>query len=504
MKHTISCAYLFLFMALNLVSCTLSSPQEIHIPLQPSLIPSQTASPSTTTRKPSPNEASQVGTTPATNHGLTLQDFQLVSVSGEYLFTEGPAVDPGGNVFFSDVNAGKIFRWLPEGSVSVYFEGLNRPNGLEFDSNGNLIACEGGSGRIISIDPQGKITTLADQYNGTRFNEPNDLWIDPQGGIYFTDPAFEAQVVQDGENVYYISPDHNQVTRVIHDMIRPNGIVGAKDGKTLYVADYGAGKTYSYEILGNGILGSQKPFVAIGSDGMDVDGNGDLYLTWEHKVQIFDREGNRLQDIAIDEEEPTNIAFAGANHQTLFITARTKIFTAVRTGTDSRPTQSQNGQQGFPTSNATGLSLSSPEVVDGGLLPVDFTCDGNSSTLPIAWSGAPAGTKSFAVIMHPVATSEDVHSYWVLYDIPATVTSLSKNTTGIGTLGINSVNDQNAYTPPCSKGPGPKKYIFTIYAHSDQPQLSVPPTKVNRAVLLDAIRGITIASAEPHVIYSRK
>jgi gluconolactonase len=168
----------------------------------------------------------------------------LQSVTGTYQFAEGPAVDANGNVYFSDINAGKISKWSPDGSVSVFVSGLNMPNGLAFDKSGNLIACEGGAGRLISIDPQEQITVLADQYDGQRFNEPNDLWIDPQGGIYFTDPVYQLKQVQAGEDVYYLSPDRQQVTRVIDDLVRPNGIVGTADGKTLYVADHGAGKTY--------------------------------------------------------------------------------------------------------------------------------------------------------------------------------------------------------------------------------------------------------------------
>ena len=156
-----------------------------------------------------------------------------------------------------------------------------------------------------------------------------------------------------------------------------------------------------------------------------------------------------------------------------------------------------------PSSTPGGFRLTSPDVAEGGILPAEYTCDGASATLTLAWSGAPAGTRSFAVVMHHVASPDDVHWYLVLYNIPADVTGLSKNSRGIGTLGTNSVNKQTAYTPPCSKGPGPKVYTYTVYALSAWPQLSVPATQVNRAVLLNAIRDITLASAELHVTYSR-
>jgi phosphatidylethanolamine-binding protein (PEBP) family uncharacterized protein len=152
----------------------------------------------------------------------------------------------------------------------------------------------------------------------------------------------------------------------------------------------------------------------------------------------------------------------------------------------------------------TSFTLTSPDVSDGGMLPVEYTCDGASSTLALEWSGAPAGTKSYAVTMHHIASPTDIHWYWEVYDIPASVTSLPKNMTGIGTLGNNSVTGKLAYTPPCSKGPGPKEYIYTVYALSADPQFTVPASQVNRAVLLDAIKDITLGSAKLQVIYSRK
>jgi phosphatidylethanolamine-binding protein (PEBP) family uncharacterized protein len=156
------------------------------------------------------------------------------------------------------------------------------------------------------------------------------------------------------------------------------------------------------------------------------------------------------------------------------------------------------------TANTDNFTLSSPDVVEGGILPAEYTCDGAGSTLALDWSGAPQGTKSYAVIMHHVASPDDIHWYLVLYNIPVDVTSLPKNFTSIGVLGTNSVNDRNEYTPPCSKGPGAKTYIYTVYALSSEPQLSVPSTQVNRQVLLDAIEDNTLASAELHVTYTRK
>ena len=147
--------------------------------------------------------------------------------------------------------------------------------------------------------------------------------------------------------------------------------------------------------------------------------------------------------------------------------------------------------------------LRSPEVVDGGVLPKDYTGDGSSSTLPLQWSGAPVGTRSFALIMHHIPPGNAAKWYWVLYDIPANVTSLPKNVKGIGTLGGNSVNRDIGYAPPHSKGPGAKKYTYTVYALS-APQVNVPPSEVSRDTLLAAMKGLVLDSAELNVVYTRE
>jgi gluconolactonase len=441
------------------------------------------------TQEPAPQ---QQPTQQQTSPSATSLSAELQPVSGTYLFAEGPAVDANGNVYFSDINAGKIYKWSPgnAGSVSVFVEGLSSPNGLMFDKSGSLITCEGGKGRLISINPHGQITVLVDKYNGIRFNEPNDLWIDAQGGIYFTDPAFQLPIVQDGQHVYYLSPDRSQVTRVISDLQQPNGLVGTADGKTLYVADYGANQTYAYTINSYGTLGNKTLFAAVGSDGMDLDAAGDLYLTTPNKVQVFDAAGKHLRDIPTI-ENPTNLVFAGEDGLTLFITARTAVYTVKMTV--SRTT--------IETSTSK-FTLTSPDLPADGRLPIEYTCDGAASTLAISWSAAPAGTKSFAVIMHHLAPDNAIHWYWVVYNIPADTSSLAKNVSGIGTIGTNSVNKELAYAPPCSKGPGDKEYIYTVYALSE-PLVSVPPTLATREAMLTAIKDITIASAELHVVNAR-
>jgi len=151
----------------------------------------------------------------------------------------------------------------------------------------------------------------------------------------------------------------------------------------------------------------------------------------------------------------------------------------------------------------TSFVLQSPAVADGGQLPKDYTGDGTSATLPLEWSGAPAGTKSYALIMHHIDPQGLAKWYWILHNIPADVRSLPKNVKGIGTLGANSINGRAEYAPPHSKGPGEKTYIYTVYALSSPVQLAVTPDKVSRDVLLAAMKDHMLGSAELKVTYTR-
>lgn len=147
--------------------------------------------------------------------------------------------------------------------------------------------------------------------------------------------------------------------------------------------------------------------------------------------------------------------------------------------------------------------LHSSAVTNGGALPVEFTGDGTSSTLPLEWTGAPAETKSYAVIMHHIDPQGKTKWYWTLYNIPANFHGLPKNVTGIGTAGNNSVNGRTGYAPPHSKGPGPKTYVLTIYALAAPVEISRPPAQANRNVLLNAMKDLILDSAELKVVYDR-
>jgi len=270
---------------------------------------------------------------------------EVEKLAGGFTFTEGPAVDEEGNIYFSDIPNNRIHEWSLDAKLSTFRENSGGANGLFFDKGGNLLACEGGGRRLVSISPQGAVTVLADRYKDKRFNSLNDLWIDPKGGVYFTDPRYGPRdgMEQGGEHVYYLSPDRKKLIRVIDDMVRPNGVIGTVDGKKLYVTDQGGGKTFSYAINGDGTLSNKELFAPEGSDGMTVDNEGNIYLTTS-AVSIYNRQGQKVQTIDIP-ERPSNVAFGGKDRETLFITARKSLY-SVRTrvkGVERRPAVANHG-----------------------------------------------------------------------------------------------------------------------------------------------------------------
>ncbi len=157
----------------------------------------------------------------------------------------------------------------------------------------------------------------------------------------------------------------------------------------------------------------------------------------------------------------------------------------------------------MPSFAGTGFILTSPAVKEGEVLPTEFTGDGESATLPLSWSGAPEGTKSYTLIMHHIDPEGKTKWYWTLYNIPAQVTSLEKNNITAGTLGNNSVNHRLEYAPPHSKGPGKKTYIFTVYALSGNIIPGVPAAEVNREVLLTTMKDKLLGAASLSVHYTR-
>ncbi len=254
----------------------------------------------------------------------------IEQLASDFKFTEGPAVDADGNVYFSDIPNSKIWIWTTADSLKLFRENSNGSNGLYFDKNQNLLACEGGASQISLTTPRGDYKVIASEFDGQPFNTTNDLWPDDKGGVYFTDPQYGGDMdnlEQGGMHVFYLHPDHQKITKVCDDLTRPNGILGTPDGKTLYVTDRGAGKTYHYDIQDDGTLKNKTLFVDYGSDGMTLDQKGNVYFTTKDKSQIdiFSKEGKLLKTIETP-EVPTNVCFGGKNRNQLFITAQTSLY----------------------------------------------------------------------------------------------------------------------------------------------------------------------------------
>jgi gluconolactonase len=267
----------------------------------------------------------------AGDKGILAPGAKLEKLAGDFAFTEGPAADPQGNVFFTDQPNNRILRWSVDGKLSTFLQPCGRANGLCFDNQGNLWACADEKNELWSITPAGKVTVVVKDYQGKLLNGPNDVWVRPDQGLYFTDPYYKRAYwkrgpkQQDGECVYYLGPDRKQMVRVVADMKQPNGIIGTPDGKTLYVADIGANRTYAYDIQPEGTLANKRLFCKLGSDGMTIDNEGNVYLTGKG-VTVFDRTGKQIAHIAVSEPWTANVCFGGKDRQTLFITASRGLY----------------------------------------------------------------------------------------------------------------------------------------------------------------------------------
>jgi len=272
---------------------------------------------------------------------------EIVQAHTNFKFTEGPATDAQGNVYFADIPNNRIHKVDTAGKLTTFLEDSQGCNGLMFDGRGRLIACQGGAGRVIAIDvATKKIEVLAETYNGKRFNAPNDLVVDRRGGVYFTDPSFgRGEPAQDKMAVYYVGPDR-KVTRLIDDLSRPNGVILSPDEKTLYVLPSGAAEVMAYPVESPGRLGKGRVFCKLqqaptgpprGGDGLTVDTAGNLYLTQPSlkAIQVVSPVGKTLGLITFP-EGPANCTFGGADMKTLFVTARTSLYSVKMKATGHR------------------------------------------------------------------------------------------------------------------------------------------------------------------------
>ena len=260
------------------------------------------------------------------------KNLKVTKIGGGYAFTEGPSVAPDGRVFFTDQPNDKIDVWSEKGNrITTFLQHCERSNGTYFNQKGELVACADLHNRLVIFDKKGKMKIIAENYNSEPLNAPNDLWIAPNGGIYFSDPYYARDYwepgrkeLQDKRGVYYLNPE-GKVIRVIDDYKQPNGLIGTPDGKTLYVSDIQDHKIWKYDIQTDGSLANKTFFAPEGSDGMTIDNQGNVYLT-NNVVSVFNPKGENIARIEVP-EQPSNVCFGGKKRNVLFITARTSVYT---------------------------------------------------------------------------------------------------------------------------------------------------------------------------------
>jgi len=256
---------------------------------------------------------------------------KLEKLAGDFSFTEGPTADKDGNIFFTDQPNNRILKWSVEGKLSTFMQPAGRANGMFFDAKGNLIACADEKTELWAITPDGKHTVLAKEYEGKKLNGPNDVWVRSDGSLYFTDPFYKrpwwdySEPPQGTQQVYFLSADRKTLKRVTTDLAQPNGIIGTPDGKKLFVADIRARKTYAFDSQADGSLANKRLHCELGSDGMTLDAEGNLYLTGKGVI-VFDKSGKQIAHIDVPESWTANVSFGGKDHQTLFITASTGLY----------------------------------------------------------------------------------------------------------------------------------------------------------------------------------
>ncbi|MCC9604814.1 SMP-30/gluconolactonase/LRE family protein [Blastopirellula sp. JC732] len=259
---------------------------------------------------------------------------EVKTLQKNFAFTEGPSSDSAGNLYFSDIPNDRIYRQAPDGKIAVFLEPAGHTNGTMVRS-ARLLICQM-DGQLASVSLSGDdYQVLAGKYEEKRFNAPNDLVCDIQGGVYFTDPRFRAPDPwpQKVEAVYYLSAD-GVVTRLIDDIVAPNGVILSIDEKTLYVVPSMETKLYAYDVLGPGKLGKKRALCQFrqpegednqGGDGLTIDEHGNLYVTTKLGVQVISPKGEILGIIEFP-EHPANATFGGPEGKTLFVTARTGLY----------------------------------------------------------------------------------------------------------------------------------------------------------------------------------
>jgi gluconolactonase len=279
--------------------------------------------------------------------GVVAAGTRIELIKEGFTGTEGPVTLPDGSLIFTETQANRITRIAEDGSTSVFVEGSNGSNGLGFTPNGDLYAVQVLKPRVGIVFPDPKVRTLADNFEGKPFGRPNDLVVDKQGNVYFTDsganppPAGQAAPakppVETAKPAVYRISKKGELTRLAADIERPNGIQLSPDEKVLYVANTLGEHVLAYDIQADGGVGARRNFAKLdgwrktetggtsGADGLAIDDAGRLYVASNTGIQVFSAKGEPLGTIALP-KQPQNLAFAGEDKKTLYVVGRGAVY----------------------------------------------------------------------------------------------------------------------------------------------------------------------------------
>jgi gluconolactonase len=262
------------------------------------------------------------------------RDVKLTVVGAGFGFTEGPVWDEKGFLYVSDETINKIFRLYPDGKKDEVIA-LGDPDGNTFDRQHRLIDCASVLRAIIEVTPDGKYKTLADRFEGKRFNSPNDVIVGPDGALYFTDPTLDLVEGEKQEIPFqgvYRLDGKGSIKLLTKDLTQPNGLAFSPNGKRFYVDDSEQRNIRIYDFAADGTLSNGRIFGEEPGgkgdgvpDGMKVDKNGNLFVTGPKGIWVWSPEGKHLGTIVMP-EQPANLTWGDADYRTLYITATTSVY----------------------------------------------------------------------------------------------------------------------------------------------------------------------------------
>lgn len=270
---------------------------------------------------------------------------RLEELYGECRWAEGPVwFEDAQQLLWSDIPNQRMMRWTPDGNVSVFRSASNFANGHTRDRQGRLVSCEHGARRVTRTEVDGRITVLADSFEGKRLNSPNDVVVRSDGSVWFTDPTYgimsdyegyKAEPEQATRNVYRLDPDTGDLTAVVSDFLQPNGLVFSPDESQLFIADSGASHDPAaprhirvFDVVDGRTLVNSRVFCHIDNgipDGIRIDDRGNLWSSANDGVHCFSPEGTLLGKIKVP-QTVANLTFGGPRRNRLFITASRSVY----------------------------------------------------------------------------------------------------------------------------------------------------------------------------------